>query len=103
MLDANDAPQSMLLNPVLAASCIYFLLSKSGEVLYVGQSTNPLMRLGTHIHRIPRIDRVHLRPCQDEELDEMEQRYILKYLPPYNRVTIFGEPLDGKPQRYITD
>ena len=61
---------------------IYFLC-KSDEVVYVGQSVNPLARIGQHI-RDKDFDRAYFIPCPASALDEVEAGFIRKLKPRLN-------------------
>jgi predicted GIY-YIG superfamily endonuclease len=72
-------------------SWIYALID-GNEIVYIGQSTNLIMRLGSHIsQREKKFDRWAIVEdlgdyCSDNELNKMEKRYIRKYTPKYNHV-----------------
>lgn len=63
-------------------SCIYFLL-KNNDVVYVGQSTLGLIR--TINHKDIDFDNLYYIKCNKNQLNELEDEYIYKYLPKYNK------------------
>jgi hypothetical protein len=82
---------------VALRSAVYMLVYK-GKVMYVGQSTQPLVRVYSHIRskkmkqttfgprmlRTIPFDDIWLRPCAVSELNEVEKGLILKYRPQFN-------------------
>jgi hypothetical protein len=58
-----------------------YILMCGKEIVYVGQSTNPSIRIGQHI-KDKIFDRALLIPTMD--LDAVEQHYINKFKPKYN-------------------
>lgn len=60
---------------------VYFLI-KNNEVIYVGQTNNNLCRPFSHKNKD--FDRVEIMLCRKEDLDFLEDKYILKYKPKYN-------------------
>jgi hypothetical protein len=62
---------------------VYFLLSKTGQVLYVGQAENVLLRMGGHRDKdFHSVRMIHVpRPG---ERDRLEQRFIHLLTPPIN-------------------
>lgn len=72
----------------LSGGCpgVYFLCD-GNEVVYVGQSTNVVYRVATHIMEgKKRFDhhRVFYVPCHPEALDKLEQQFIVQLNPKYN-------------------
>lgn len=64
---------------------IYFLLDK-GKVVYVGQSKTGLLRIKQHIfEKAKKFDDYKIIRCNEEDLDDLENFYILKYNPKYNK------------------
>lgn len=62
---------------------IYFLFD-GDEIVYIGQSENIYKRVGTHLSdKI--FDSWNYIEYPDENLDELEAEYILKYKPKYNQ------------------
>ena len=68
--------------PHIKGTFIYFLL-KDNEVVYVGQTKSGLDR--PFQHKDKDFDMVKILPCDESELNEMEDFYILKYEPKYNK------------------
>lgn len=62
---------------------IYFLLDDNEEVVYVGQTRIGLARPFQHIEK--EYTTIRLMPCDEGELDALEDKYIKKYLPKYNK------------------
>lgn len=54
---------------------VYFLC-KGDEVVYVGQSINPAIRIATHNQSEKDFDRVYLMPVPESELDDVEGSFI---------------------------
>ena len=71
-------------------ACIYFLLNAQKRVLYIGQSVNALTRIAVHVRRIPDVATVYVRVCLENQLTQLEDQYIRKYLPPYNEAFPIG-------------
>lgn len=70
-----------------AEACgIYFLISK-GNVVYVGQSLCIYARIGTHLtEKSKQFDSWSWIPCDASLLDSLEEEYILKFNPIYNKI-----------------
>lgn len=68
--------------PVNYKNFIYFLL-KDGIVVYVGQTTQGLIRPFTHKDKD--YDEMKIILCDKEQLDNAEGNYIAKYKPIYNK------------------
>jgi excinuclease UvrABC nuclease subunit len=62
---------------------VYFLLRR-GKIVYVGQSKNPLFRIGQHATRL-KFDAFAVLPCAMEDLLVFEGAFILKFRPRYNK------------------
>lgn len=62
---------------------VYFLLYDE-EVVYVGQTTNGINRPLSHI-KDKNFNKIRLIYCNTEQLGEIEQKFILKYDPIYNK------------------
>lgn len=60
---------------------IYFLCA-GDEVVYVGQTRVGLYR--PFSHRDKEYNRVKILPCEETQLDYLEEYYIKKYKPKYN-------------------
>jgi len=63
---------------------IYFLI-KNGQVSYVGQSTNILIRLKSHASMGVDFDEYRFIACPKSHLNRMERRYIVEFNPPLNK------------------
>lgn len=64
--------------------CIYFLIDEE-EVVYVGQSIYGLQRiLIHHCQGEKKFAHYHVVTCKQEELNNLEARYIVAYNPKYN-------------------
>lgn len=62
---------------------IYFLV-KDNEVVYVGQTRYGMNR--PYQHRYDKeFDDIYIIKCDEDELDELEDKYIRKYTPIYNK------------------
>ena len=61
---------------------IYFLL-KNDEVKYVGKSSKGLIRALSHKDK--EFNKINVIYCRIEELDDLENKYISKYNPLYNK------------------
>lgn len=66
----------------LRETFIYFLL-KDGDVVYVGQTKAGISRLSAHGDKD--YDEIYVMYCDDSELDCLEDKYITKYRPKYNK------------------
>lgn len=64
-------------------NCFVYFLVKNSEVIYVGQTRNGLIR--PFSHRDKDFDEIKILYCNSDELDIMEDTYIQKYKPPYNK------------------
>jgi hypothetical protein len=69
----------------ISTACgIYFLLS-AGRIVYVGQSTNCGRRIFEHVVDVSkRFDEYFILECGADALNELEARYIAKFLPALN-------------------
>lgn len=61
---------------------VYFLIDKK-DVVYVGQTTIGLSRVYTH-YKDKTFTEIYVIECESDELDELENKYIIKYKPKYN-------------------
>lgn len=61
---------------------IYFLI-KEREVVYVGKTTKGILRPLSHTNKI--YDEIKIIYCEEDELDTLENKYIIKYKPIYNK------------------
>ena len=62
---------------------IYFLI-KDSEVVYVGKSLRGLLRPFEHTDKD--FDKIAMLNCNTEDVDMLENKYILKYQPIYNKM-----------------
>lgn len=75
---------------------VYFLILR-GEIVYVGKTKNLLVRLGQHADNKVEFDAYAFIQCKPEELDRMEDSYIYRIQPRFNKVGIYtrsAEPVD---------
>lgn len=75
-----DIPKKLTLEDI-KISCIYFIV-KDGEILYIGQSKNFLVRFMAY--KKANYDYIRIIPCKPENLLAYEKRWILRYMPKYN-------------------
>ena len=68
----------------VCGSMIYFLL-KNNNVVYVGQSKEGMNRIYFHKFSKKDFDNFCFINCNIKELDELENYYIMKYKPKYNK------------------
>lgn len=61
-----------------------YLLIKNGEVIYVGQTQNGIISPYKHKYNKD-FDDIYLIECKENELDYLQDKYIKKYCPIYNR------------------
>jgi len=69
--------------PYEIESGIYFLILND-EVIYVGQSVNVLDRIGKHRREGRFFDSFNYLPCPKELMNELEESYILAFMPKMN-------------------
>lgn len=67
----------------LSDTLIYFLLNKEGDVVYVGKTTSGVFR--PLMHKNKNYEFIEIIQCEACELDSLENYYILKYTPKYNK------------------
>ena len=65
--------------------CIIYFLIKDNEVVYVGQSKNGINRIAFHIYNRKDFDSFYFINCNIKELNDLENYYIIKYQPKYNK------------------
>ena len=65
------------------SKCFVYFLLKDNEVVYVGQTTAGLARPFSHTDK--EFDTVKAMPCSIDELDFVEDHFICKYNPKYNK------------------
>ena len=63
--------------------CFVYFLLREGEVVYVGQTTNGTARIRQHTDKV--FDEAYVMRCRRRDLDELEDKYIIKYDPAYNK------------------
>ena len=68
--------------PKFGNSFVYFLL-KDNEVVYVGKTSNGITRPLSHKNKI--YDEIYILYCNEENLTDSEDDFILKYRPIYNK------------------
>jgi hypothetical protein len=71
---------------------VYFLIQDS-EIVYVGQSTNVMTRLLQHKNK--EWNGWFCVECDMEELTCLEDHYILKFLPKYNKTIFSTDKIPG--------
>lgn len=69
----------------ICGSMIYFL-TKNEEVVYVGQSKEGLNRISFHSYTEKDFDNFYFINCPVEKLNDLENYYIMKYFPKYNKM-----------------
>ena len=62
---------------------VYFL-TRRGEVVYVGQTRKGMARPLSHKYDKD-FDGIYIMPCEENMLDFVESKYIVKYKPEYNK------------------
>lgn len=65
--------------------CLIYFLVKKNEVVYVGQTKNNINRPLQHKNDKD-FDDIYVLPCNEIELDYLEDKYIKKYNPFYNKI-----------------
>jgi excinuclease UvrABC nuclease subunit len=82
---------------------IYFLCLL-GEVVYVGQTSRPKMRISDHIQEKKKIfDRAFIRHCRLEELNALESFFIHALEPKYNCTLPNGQKLAPQTMQDIAE
>lgn len=61
-----------------------YILTKDEEVVYVGQTKCGITRPFAHIDK--EFDSINIIYCDEEQLDMLEDKYIMKYMPKYNKI-----------------
>jgi len=64
-------------------ACVYMLWSGS-NVIYVGSTKYPSARIRSHQSSIKEFDSVSAHECNDDELLDLETKFIIKLKPKYN-------------------
>ena len=85
---------------------IYALISNN-EIVYIGQSTNILNRLSTHLSSFKEFDSWTIIEnlgdfTTSKEVNRLEAKYIRKFLPKYNKIhnKIYQKKVYNKNQKY---
>tara|TARA_R100000231_G_scaffold139613_1_gene121630 strand:- start:239 stop:640 length:402 start_codon:yes stop_codon:yes gene_type:complete len=85
---------------------IYALISNN-EIVYIGQSTNILNRLSTHLSSFKEFDSWTIIEnlgdfTTSKEVNRLEEKYIRKFLPKYNKIhnKIYQKKVYNKNQKY---
>lgn len=85
---------------------IYALISNN-EIVYIGQSTNILNRLSTHLSSFKEFDSWTIIEnlgdfTTSKEVNRLEEKYIRKFLPKYNKIhnKIYQKKVYNKNQNY---
>jgi excinuclease UvrABC nuclease subunit len=68
---------------------VYFLFSHE-EIVYVGKSIDILARIRTHAGKGPEwgLSGFAFVECKPDQLSNLEQRYIYKYRPKFNKIGV---------------
>lgn len=75
--------------PVYDDCFIYFLLDKN-EVVYVGKTTQGISRPFNH-KSSKKFDQIKIIYFESDKLDEMEDFFIKKYKPKYNKISNYNQ------------
>ena len=67
----------------LSHSCLIYFLIKDDEVVYVGKTQRGLLRPLSHTDKD--FNRLEVLECIEEVIDMLENEFIVKYLPKYNK------------------
>ena len=77
----NSASDKMSIN---STNIIYFLIN-SNELVYIGQTTKALSRIGEHQYNSDKIfNKIFYIDVPQHKLDQVEMSYIITYNPPKN-------------------
>ena len=71
------------INITLKYKCFIYFLIKDDIVVYVGQTKNNLIR--PFSHKDKDFNRIEIMTCPENKLDIVEDAFILKYKPKYNK------------------
>ncbi len=88
LLEAKELLASA--KPAHQKPCIYFLIL-AGEIVYVGQTTNLIKRLGRHLQDGKEFDSYSVVECEKRDLLRLEMAYISELKPRYNVMGIIEE------------
>ena len=80
----EEKTKNNFLKKEICGSMIYFLI-KNNEVVYVGQSKNGISRIFFHKYTKKDFDNLYFINCKEKELSTLENYYITKYKPLYNK------------------
>ena len=95
--------------------CFVYFLVFENEVVYVGQTAHGISRPLSHKDKV--FDEIKIIPCYEEDLNVLEDYYIVKYKPKYNVLIneyytfkqarreigkIFGEEVSAKTLHELT-
>lgn len=83
IFDEKNTKRIELIN----GNLIYFLINDD-VVVYVGQTKNGLQRPFSHFNK--EFNRLEVLECKEEELGILEDKYIIKYMPKYNKTLNFA-------------
>lgn len=64
-------------------NCFVYFLLNDNAVVYVGQTKNGIVRPFAHRDKV--FDTIKIKYCSEKELDIVEDEYIKKYKPIYNK------------------
>lgn len=67
----------------LSHSCLVYFLIENDEVVYVGKTKRGLLRPLSHVDKY--FNRLEVLECIEEVVDMLENKFIAKYLPKYNK------------------
>jgi len=68
---------------ILLKQCFVYFLVKNDEIVYVGQTTRGIARIYNHYGQKD-FDFYSFIECKEEELNDLEASYIIKFNPIYN-------------------
>ncbi|KAA1013048.1 GIY-YIG nuclease family protein [Paraburkholderia panacisoli] len=72
-------------------TCGVYVLMRAGEIVYVGQSINCNLRIGSHLNDAGKMfDSYFVIECPEDNLNEVEARYIAKFGPKHNVIMPLG-------------
>jgi predicted GIY-YIG superfamily endonuclease len=91
-IELKERKQRFEIKTVAETSGLYFLYSKKGELLYIGQSTNVRARLYSHFSGMSHLKHIKDMICyfsvlyaKKEELTALERDFIFNNQPKYNK------------------
>jgi excinuclease UvrABC nuclease subunit len=70
-----------------------YLLINNDEIIYIGKSLTPKQRVGIHQYSNKKFDSYYIISCNEEELRDLEAKYIFKYHPKHNKIMPFSKSL----------